>query len=110
MSKYLKYFIVISIVLLSGFIVSTSKVTKNPNPTVKDLIVEKEKKEIFNLVSYPKEQIEKVTYKLDSLFTRIHKRQDFNGSILIAKNGKLLFSNEYGYANFGKKTKIDQKS
>ena len=104
MSKYFKYFILISVILLSGFIISSSKGTEATNTTVKDSIVEEEvKKEIFKLVSYPKEKTKKVTHKLDSLFTRIHKRQDFHGSILIAKNGKLLFSNEYGYANFGKK-------
>jgi len=51
-----------------------------------------------------------VSLKLDSIFKRANKRQDFNGSILVAKDGKLIFSNEYGYADFKNKTAIDNSS
>jgi len=51
-----------------------------------------------------------VSGKLDSLFKRANKRYDFNGSILVAKDGKLIFNSEYGYADFKKKTSIDSSS
>jgi len=41
---------------------------------------------------------------------RANKRYDFHGSILVAINGKLVFNNEYGYADFSKKTKLNPSS
>lgn len=47
-----------------------------------------------------------VSGKLDSIFKRVNKRQDFNGSVLVAKDGKLIFTQQYGYADFKEKTTI----
>ena len=49
---------------------------------------------------YPTTETEKVNQKLDSLLQRINKRQDFHGSLLVAKNGKVLYDNHVGYADF----------
>ena len=57
-----------------------------------------------------KHPVEGVSKKLDSIFKRVNKRHDFHGSVLVAKNGKLIFTNEYGYADFNKKTKLDKNS
>ncbi len=39
------------------------------------------------------------TERLDSLFTEFHKYEEFNGNVLIAENGKIIFQNSYGLAN-----------
>jgi len=51
-----------------------------------------------------------VTNKLDSLLTRINKRHDFHGSLLVAKNGKILYTNQVGYSNFKKKEFLNDTS
>lgn len=105
MSKYLKYSIVALIILFSGFLVSTS----NADKPVKANIVAKEIKK-FEIPFYPKGQTKKVEIKLDSLLKRCNKRYDFNGSVLVAKNGKVLFNSGYGYSNFRAKTAVDSNS
>ncbi|MES2731481.1 MAG: serine hydrolase domain-containing protein [Bacteroidota bacterium] len=41
---------------------------------------------------------------LDSLFTRLHREGNWNGNVLIAQNGKILYRKSFGYADFAKKT------
>ena len=111
MSKYLKYFLIFIIILFSNFIVSTaiSNSSSNDEYILPETSIETKKEEV-PLNVYPTSQTEKVSKKLDSVFKRFNKRHDFHGSILVAKNGKLIFSNEYGYADFKKKTKLDKNS
>lgn len=44
--------------------------------------------------------------KLDSLFTRANKRLGFHGSVLIAQEGKLIFHDQYGLADFQTQTAL----
>jgi CubicO group peptidase (beta-lactamase class C family) len=59
---------------------------------------------------YSKEVSENVTNKLDSLLKVINKRHDFHGAVLVAKNNKVLYNNQIGYAYFGKKKQLDKTS
>lgn len=59
---------------------------------------------------YPEKSTKNVRHKLDSLLKRINKRHDFHGSILVAKNNKILYENQIGFADFKKKTLINEKS
>jgi CubicO group peptidase (beta-lactamase class C family) len=59
---------------------------------------------------YPLVETKKVSHKLDSLLQRINKRQDFHGSLLVAKNGKVLYDNHIGYADFKKKEPLNEGS
>ena len=111
MSKYLKYFVVLIILLFSNFIVSTSTLASSSDNMVllAETSIESVDKEVI-MPKYPKVITQVVSKKLDSVFNRFNKRHDFHGSVLVAKNGKLLFSKEYGYADFKKKTKVDKYS
>jgi CubicO group peptidase (beta-lactamase class C family) len=40
-----------------------------------------------------------IAYKLDSMFTKLNKSGAFNGSILVAKSGSILYSNNIGYCD-----------
>lgn len=51
-----------------------------------------------------------VSFKLDSLLKRVNKRHDFHGSLLVAKNGKILYKNQVGYADFRKKELLNEES
>ena len=59
---------------------------------------------------YLKSEALQVQEKLDSLLQRIHKRHDFNGAVLVAKSGKIMYSNQVGYADFRKKKMLDTLS
>ncbi|GGK49061.1 MULTISPECIES: serine hydrolase domain-containing protein [Flavobacteriaceae] len=59
---------------------------------------------------YPIEITQKVSNKLDSLLQRINKRHDFHGSVLVAKNGKIVYNNHIGFADFRKKEPLNKTS
>ncbi len=113
MRNYLKYIFVFLILSVSSFIVSSfnSETDISSNLIINDIATEtKAVVKEFKIIEHSKEQTHKVSRKLDSLMNRINKRHDFHGSILVAQNGKLIFSEQYGYANFKKKTTIDDAS
>ena len=62
------------------------------------------------IVYYPEHTTKKVSSKLDSLLKRIHKRYDFHGAILVAKNKKIVYQNHIGTADFKKKTLLNKES
>jgi len=62
----------------------------------------------FLIERHPESETRKVSHKLDSLLKRVNKRYDFHGSLLVAKNGKILYSNQVGYADFRKKKLLDE--
>lgn len=62
------------------------------------------------IVHYPEKVTKKVRHKLDSLLKRIHKRHDFHGAVLIAKNEKIVYQNQIGTADFKKKTLLNKES
>ncbi len=45
--------------------------------------------------------------RLDSLFSALHKRDAFNGNVLIADKGKVVFQKSYGLANEETKQKLN---
>lgn len=67
-------------------------------------------KPLVSVEYYPKTLTKNVNTKLDSLLQRIHKRQDFHGTILVAKNKKIVYKNQIGYADFRKKIPIAEHS
>ena len=101
-----KYFLILIILLFSNFKVSTS--TLNDVDILNHALIDAQEEESIPI--YPESLTQNVSKKLDSVLNRINKRHDFHGSVLVAKNGKLLFSNEYGYADFNKKIKLDKNS
>jgi CubicO group peptidase (beta-lactamase class C family) len=59
---------------------------------------------------FSEEKTEKLSQKLDLLLKRINKRHDFHGSLLVAKKGKILYSNQVGYKDFRKRELLDENS
>lgn len=62
------------------------------------------------IVHYPEKLTKNVHHKLDSLLKRIHKRHDFHGAVLVAKNEKIVYENQIGTADFKKKTLLNKES
>jgi len=112
MKKYIKFICVVLILIWSGFILSTkpevlkidavkiTNITTVPSDEENSILIER----------HPKAKTQKVSHKLDSLLQRINKRHDFHGSLLVAKNGKVLYSNQIGYADFRKKEPLNEAS
>ena len=105
-SVNIKYFLLIIFFVFNSFSVSTSIVDMDELDKI-----ERENKSLgVELSYYPEDLTKDVSHKLDSVFTRFNKRYDFHGSVIVAKKGKVIFKNQYGYANFRQKTKLDENS
>ena len=74
MSKYLKYFVVLIILLFSNFIVSTSTLASSSDNMVllAETSIESVDKEVI-MPKYPKVITQVVSKKLDSVFNRFNK-------------------------------------
>ena len=112
MKKYIKGIAVALIVILSTFMLSTkSEASKNEEVATATITTAPigEGKPIL-IERHPEKETQKVSHKLDSLLQRINKRHDFHGSLLVAKNGKILYNNQIGYADFKKKELLNEAS
>lgn len=49
------------------------------------------------------------TYRIDTLFQSMHRR-GFNGAVLMAQHGHILYQKAFGYADFGKKTPLTTRT
>lgn len=93
-----------------SFIANTSS-SKDIVVKTEQLLIEQVEEVPVNLVAhYPKKATTKVRSKLDSLLKRIHKRHDFHGAVLVAKNKKIVYQNQIGTADFKKKTLLNKES
>lgn len=112
MKKYIHYTVLALIVILCSFILH-SKTESLTNEEKTPLIAEKtpiEDDASILIERFSEKVTEKVTQKLDVLLHRINKRHDFHGSLLVAKQGKILYSNQVGYKDFRKKELLNEKS
>ena len=100
-----KYLLFLGLFVLHSFSVSTSIREKD---YVKAALENENK--VVSLDYYPEDETALVSKKLDSAFSRFNKRFDFHGSVLVAKKGRILFQNNYGYADFKKRTPIENSS
>lgn len=87
--KRISFFIVLLIVLLSCGNLGTANGGHKP--------ALKEQKN--TVVSKLNRLQQRMAYKLDTLFTRMYDQGIFNGSVLVAKAGKIIFQKSLGYLN-----------
>jgi CubicO group peptidase (beta-lactamase class C family) len=106
----LLFFLFLFFLGIFSFIANTS-LSKDIAVETEQLLPEQLEKVPDNLVvHYPKKATTKVRSKLDSLLKRIHKRHDFHGAVLVAKNKKIVYQNQIGTADFKKKTLLNKES
>lgn len=112
MKSSLKYFILLFIVVLSSFILTSKpneiEFNKGTTAQKKDSIAVKDS--IIPIKSYSDSKTAGVKKKLDSLLKRINKRHDFHGSILVAQKGKVVYQNQIGTADFRKRKSLNKES
>jgi CubicO group peptidase (beta-lactamase class C family) len=106
----LLFFLFLFFLGIFSFIANTS-LSKDIAVETEQLLPEQLEEVPVNLVvHYPKKATTKVRSKLDSLLKRIHKRHDFHGAVLVAKNKKIVYQNQIGTADFKKKTLLNKES
>lgn len=110
MKKYIKYTTIALIVILSSFVIRNRSGFSDKELHSKENEIVAEASSKILVEHYPENTTKKVSHKLDSLLKRINKRHDFHGSLLVAKNGKILYNNQVGYADFRKKEPINEAS
>ena len=71
----------------------------NQKKTKIDLLDSNEK--IYHLVQNVIDQ--KKSVKIASFFTSRHEQKIFNGTILVAENGRIVYKNALGFSNYGKR-------
>ncbi len=54
----------------------------------------------FDTTSLLKYNPEKANKKIDAFMQNLHKHSGFNGNVLVAKGGKILYQNAFGWANY----------
>jgi len=112
LKKYIKYTVLPLIITLNVLLLSSkteaSKGGKLINFVSKTTSFETKKPILVE--HYSIEKTQNVSHKLDSLLQGINKRQDFHGSLLVAKNGKIVYNNQVGYADFRKKEPLNKAS
>lgn len=118
MKKYIKYISICLFLILSIFIFTSNNSDNSNNSDdlkdneLLDKNIKEDKLDKFSIPVeyYSKNSTKNVSHKLDSLLNRINKRHDFHGAVLVAKNKKIVYQNQVGYADFRKKTLINSES
>tara|TARA_R110002126_G_scaffold291415_2_gene452242 strand:+ start:17980 stop:19191 length:1212 start_codon:yes stop_codon:yes gene_type:complete len=111
LKNHLKEISISLLLIVSVFFFAFNIYDFKKNKVVSEEIIldDKKAKPSISVEYYPKEITKKVNHKLDSLLKRINKRHDFHGAILVAKNNKIVYQNQIGYADFRKKTVITEE-
>lgn len=112
LKKYVKYIAVLVIVVFSGFILNDTleslKIDKQLSARIP--VADTKEEQPVLIERFSEKETEKVSKKLNALLKNINKRHDFHGSLLVAKKGKILYSNQVGYKDFRKKELLNGKS
>jgi CubicO group peptidase (beta-lactamase class C family) len=106
-----KISLIFTAVVCVALLIANSLVSNNLEE-VSELPIAKEciENPAFLLEHFPEKDTKTVRNKLDSLLKRIHKRHDFHGAILVAKNEKIVFNSQIGFADFKKETPLNKRS
>jgi len=109
LKKRFKYIAITFIALISVFIISTRSEASEYELITANTTSESIEELEHNLIDrYNKTETQKVSQKLDSLLHRINKNHDFHGSLLVSKNGKIVYENQIGYSDFSKKELLNE--
>ena len=111
MKRYIYSLTVLLIVALCSFLFSTASIeNKNAKNSIAKLSVSKKEISPIKILCYPEKVTKNVVSKLDALLSKINKRNDFHGSLLVAKKGKIIYNNQVGTSDFRKKELLNEHS
>lgn len=112
LKKYIKEIALGLILIVCIFLVLANTSSSKNVVLVKKVAIDIpiEKNPPLLIERYSANDTKNVRHKLDSLLERINKRHDFNGAVLVAKNKKILYSNQIGIADFKNKSLLNKES
>jgi CubicO group peptidase (beta-lactamase class C family) len=112
LKKYSKEISLLFLLLVCVFfLIANTTASKDVLEVTKAPISSQLKEEPPFLIERHSEKATKnVRHKLDSLLKRINKRHDFHGAVLVAKNEKIVYSNQIGTADFKNKVPLNKES
>ncbi len=97
MKKYIRHSIIQGIVLLFIYQMFISCENSKQKEFVKNY-------RLLNTDTILKRRYDSlITPKIDAWFKKLYKNSRFNGNILVAQNGVILYENSYGYADYKRK-------
>lgn len=91
MNQYLR-----QLLLISAYIILIQGCSSEPDKKPKERTQPDEKLDSIALVYDPK----KADKRIDDFIMKIHKRSGFNGNVLVAKNGKIIYEKAIGWADY----------
>lgn len=91
MKHYLRRFLFISICTLLFQACITETTSKKKDRTIND-----DERDSIALVYDP----QKANKRIDEIMMRLHKRSGFNGNVLVAKDGKIIYEKAIGWADY----------
>ena len=91
MNQYLR-----KLLLISAYIILIQGCSSEPDKKPKERTQPDEKLDSIALLYNPK----KADKRIDDFIMKIHKRSGFNGNVLVAKNGKIIYEKAIGWADY----------
>lgn len=91
MNQYLR-----QLLLISAYIILIQGCSSEPEKKLKERTQPDEKLDSIALFYDPK----KADKRIDDFMMKIHKRSGFNGNVLVAKNGKIIYERAIGWADY----------
>jgi CubicO group peptidase (beta-lactamase class C family) len=91
MNQYLR-----QLLLISAYIILIQGCSSEPDKKPKERTQPDEKLDSIALLYNPK----KADKRIDDFIMKIHKRSGFNGNVLVAKNGKIIYEKAIGWADY----------
>jgi CubicO group peptidase (beta-lactamase class C family) len=91
MNQYLR-----QLLLISAYIILIQGCSSEPDKKPKERTQPDEKLDSIALLYDPK----KADKRIDDFIMKIHKRSGFNGNVLVAKNGKIIYEKAIGWADY----------
>lgn len=80
-------------------------------PQQDSLLVQEEKREQVPVpASFTADSIRQLENQLDSIFTYLHQKKGFNGTVLVTKYDQVVFKGAFGYADFRSKDTLSTQS
>ncbi|MEJ6981074.1 serine hydrolase domain-containing protein [Pedobacter sp. P351] len=86
-----RYFYIVQLLTISIFLTSCSSSEKTPVRTV-----EEDKSDSLAMIYDPKN----ADKKIDAFMKNLHRTRGFNGNVLVAKKGKIIYQNAIGWADY----------
>lgn len=91
------------LMIIVGMASSVVLACSSPEAKQKEIKVDQAKKDSIALLYDPNE----ADLQIDEFMQRLHKRSAFNGNVLIAKEGKIIYENSFGWADYLHKDSLD---